>query len=61
MPMMVMLKKVNSNCFFMSFASIKLSGIEIVTVAVINARAEPIGIPLLTKASIIGMTPTELA
>jgi len=61
MPAMVIPKKVKSRGRFISLASIKPSGMEMVTVAVIKASAEPIGTPLLTKASTIGTTPTELA
>ena len=45
----------------MTFFNIKISGIETVTMEVINAKAVPKGTPLPTNASITGITLTELA
>lgn len=60
MPTMVMPKKAINSSFFINLASIKPEGIERVVEAVINARAVPIGTPLLIKASTTGTTPIEL-
>lgn len=49
------------SCQPMTFFKIKPSGMETVTMAVINAKAVPKGTPLPTIASITGITLTEFA
>ena len=61
MPTVVIPKNMASNCHFNNFLSISASGIESVTVAVIKASAVPIGTPFPTRASMMGITLTELA
>ncbi len=61
MPKVVMEKKIANSCHFIAFFKIKASGIDNVTVAVMNDNAVPKGIPLSIKTSIIGITETELA
>lgn len=61
MPIIVTPKNAARSCFFIIFASISPSGMDMVTVAVMKASAVPIGIPLPTNASIIGTTSTEFA
>jgi len=61
MPVVVIPKKIAKRGQRMTFLSIKASGIERVTIAVIKAKTVPKGAPLPTKASIIGRTLTELA
>ena len=58
---MVIPKKDIRSGHFISLFNINASGSDKVTVAVIKARAEPIGTPLPTNASITGITLTELA
>ena len=60
-PVVVMLKNIVKSCQLIAFFRINASGIDKVTVAVIKARAVPRGIPFPTKASIMGITETELA
>jgi len=60
-PIMVIPKNIPKSCHFITFLSIMPSGIETVTIAVINANAVPIGTPLPTNASITGITLTEFA
>jgi len=54
-PAMVMPKKRASNCHFMTFFKIRPSGMEMVTMAVMNAKAVPRGTPLPTKVSIFNV------
>ena len=60
-PNTVTPKNVKRSGHFITFFNINASGSERVTVAVINARAEPSGTPFSTNASITGTTLTELA
>ena len=61
MPKMVIPKNKANSCHFMTLLNINISGKETVTMAVMNAKAVPMGTPFPTSASIIGMTPTEFA
>ncbi len=60
-PVKVTPKKSAKSCQRITFFKIMDSGIDTVTIAVIKAKAVPKGTPLPTKASITGMTLTELA
>ena len=60
-PTVVIPKNMAKSCQRIIFLSINASGSEMVTVAVIKAKTVPNGAPLLTNASIIGITLTEPA
>lgn len=61
MPTKVIPKNQANSCQRITFFRIIDSGMETVTMAVIKAKAVPRGTPLPTKASITGITLTELA
>ena len=60
-PVKVVPKNQAKSCHFITFFKIIDSGIETVTIAVINARAVPRGTPLPNNAYMTGITLTELA
>lgn len=61
MPIKVTVIKADSNFQLMAFLSIKIPGIDKVTVAVIKASDVPRGTPLPVSASTTGIMLTELA
>lgn len=60
-PTIVIPKNNARSCHRMTLLKIIDSGIEIVTIAVINDKAVPSGTPLPTSASMTGITLTEFA
>lgn len=60
-PIVVMPKNVRRSGNFITFRKINASGIERVTVAVMNANAVPRDIPFSMRTPTIGMTLSEFA